>query len=292
MSFPFQQNDFYEQAIFQSTGLDAEILDVNFQSGGCISTAAKILTDRGAFFLKWNMLEVGLFEAEAGGLKFLSSSADLRIPTVYGYGQIADKQYILMEFLESNPPASDHWEMLGKDLAMLHTVTHSHFGLEVDGFIGRLVQKNAFSKDWTKFFIYNRLEIQAGLAFYNGLVDAAWLRNFEKLYPKLEGFFPKEKPALLHGDLWSGNIHNGPDGYKWFIDPAVYFGHREMELAFTQLFGGFDPAFYQSYEEVFPLEPGFKERVDIYNLYPLLVHANLLGSSYLSAVNRVVKKML
>lgn len=292
MSFPFQQNDFYQQAIFQSAGLEVEILDVNFQSGGCISTAAKIITSRDAFFLKWNMLETGLFEAEAGGLKLLANSAELRIPKVYGFGKIADRQYILMEFLDSIPPASDSWEMLGRELATLHSVTNHQFGLDHDNFIGRLVQKNTFSKDWSSFFIQNRLEVQAGLAYYNGLVDANWLSNFQKLYPTLEGFFPKEKPALLHGDLWSGNVHTGPDGYKWMIDPAVYFGHREMELAFTQLFGGFDTEFYKSYDEVFPLEPGFEERVDIYNLYPLLVHANLFGASYLSGVDRVVKRMI
>lgn len=292
MSFPFQQNDFYQQAIFQSAGLEVEILDVNFQSGGCISTAAKIITNKDSFFLKWNMLDIGLFEAEAGGLKLLANSADLRIPNVHGFGKIADRQYILMEFLESIPPANDSWEMLGRELAMLHSVTNNQFGLDHDNFIGRLVQKNTFSKDWLSFFINNRLEVQAGLAYYNGLVNANWLSNFQKLYPKLEGFFPKEKPALLHGDLWSGNVHNGPDGYKWMIDPAVYFGHREMELAFTQLFGGFDAEFYNSYKEVFPLEPGYEERVDIYNLYPLLVHANLFGASYLSGVDRVVKRII
>jgi len=292
MGFPFQQNDFYQQAIFQSTGLDVDILDVNFQSGGCISTAAKIISNKGVFFLKWNMLDNGLFEAEAGGLQLLSNSAVLRIPTIYGFGQITDRHYILMEFLDSIPPASDSFEVLARDLAALHSVSHTHFGLGYDNFIGRLIQKNDFNKDWTSFFIQNRLDVQAGLAYYNGLVDAEWLTNFKKLYPKLEGFFPKEKPALLHGDLWSGNIHNGPDGYKWLIDPAIYYGHREMELAFTRLFGGFDSSFYKSYHEVFPLEPGFDERVDIYNLYPLLVHANLFGASYLSGINRVVKRMI
>ena len=247
MSFPFQQNDFYQQAIFQSTGLDVDILDVNFQSGGCISIAAKIISNKGAFFLKWNTLDAGLFEAEALGLQLLNKSADLRIPTIFGFGQVADRQYILMEFLDTIPPAKDGFEVLGRDLAILHSVSNSHFGLSKDNFIGRLAQKNTFSKDWITFFIQNRLEVQAGLAFYNGLVDTAWLNNFRKLYPLLEGFFPKEKPALLHGDLWSGNVHNGPDGYKWLIDPAVYFGNREMELAFTKLFGGFDESFESSY---------------------------------------------
>jgi protein-ribulosamine 3-kinase len=292
MSFPFQQNDFYQQAIFQSAGFEAEILDVNFQSGGCISTAAKVITDKDAFFLKWNMLDSSLFEAEAGGLKLLGNCADLRIPSVYGYGKIGDRQYILMEYLEPIPPAIDSWEVLGRELAILHSVTNSQFGLQQDNFIGRLLQKNTFSKDWLSFFIENRLEVQVGLAYYNGLVNSAWLGNFQKLYSKLEGFFSKEKPALLHGDLWSGNIHNGPDGYKWLIDPAVYFGHREMDLAFTHLFGGFDNDFYNSYEEVFPLEPGFKERIGIFNLYPLLVHANLFGASYLNGVNRVINRHL
>jgi fructosamine-3-kinase len=119
-----------------------------------------------------------------------------------------------------------------------------------------------------------------------------FLKKFQRIYPVLENFFPKEKPALLHGDLWSGNIMRGKNGMPVLIDPAVYYGHREMDLAFSRLFGGFESLFYESYETVFPLEPGFEERVPVYNLYPLLVHLLLFGKSYLSGIEKTVNRLL
>jgi fructosamine-3-kinase len=126
-------------------------------------------------------------------------------------------------------------------------------------------------------------------------VESGWFSNselsqFERLYHKLPGLFPKEKPRLVHGDLWSGNYLIDQDSNPVLIDPAAYFGHREVDIAMTRLFGGFDEAFYKSYNEVFPLETGWKDRIDLYNLYPLLIHVNLFGSGYVQQVKRIIAK--
>jgi fructosamine-3-kinase len=145
-----------------------------------------------------------------------------------------------------------------------------------------LLQSNEYTANWIDFFIEKRLKAQAGLAFYNGEIPRSLYDKFNDLYNKLPELLPSEKPALLHGDLWSGNVIVGSNGHVSLIDPAVYYGNREAEIAFTKLFGGFSSAFYDAYNEAFPLEKGFEERIDIYNLYPLLVHVNLFGSGYIN----------
>ena len=122
------------------------------------------------------------------------------------------------------------------------------------------------------------------------LMDATHAQKFNNLYKKLEEIIPEEPASLLHGDMWSGNFMTGPDGYVCLMDPAVYYGHRETEIAFSRLFGGFGNDFYHAYNEKWPLSPGFEQRVDIHNLYPLLVHVNLFGTSYLGGIERTLKK--
>jgi fructosamine-3-kinase len=170
--------------------------------------------------------------------------------------------------------------------------TQKQFGLGNDNYISSLTQKNAQLDDWTEFFIINRLEPLISRAYYEEKINASFFSKFREIYPKLKGIFPKEKPALLHGDLWAGNVISDASGHPVLIDPAVYFGHREMDLAFSMLFGGFSDSFYEHYKEVFPIEPGFEERVQIYNLYPLLVHLLLFGTSYLPPIEKTVRRLV
>jgi len=185
---------------------------------------------------------------------------------------------------------SDYWTDFGHKLAGLHRCSKENFGLDHDNYIGSLPQSNGSSSTWVEFFINQRLRVQLTLAKNGNNIPSQLLQSFDKLIQKIPDWLPEEKPALLHGDLWSGNVMVGSDGKVCLIDPAVYYGHREIELAFTTLFGGFDQSFYHAYNEEFPLAQGYEDRFDIYNLYPLLVHVNLFGSSYLSGIQTILDR--
>ena len=165
------------------------------------------------------------------------------------------------------------------------------FGLDHDNYIGSLAQSNKKHADWISFFMEERIRPQLKLAMDKKLIDEGTVKQFDKLFDHFDRLIPKEKPALLHGDLWNGNFLVSDSSRAALIDPAVYFGHREMDLAMTTLFGGFDSEFYRAYDEVFPLEKGFEKRVDIHNLYPLLVHVNLFGGGYVRQVKAVLNNL-
>ncbi|WOK08161.1 fructosamine kinase family protein [Imperialibacter roseus] len=284
---------FFEKVIFQSTGVETEEIDFSFVAGGCINNTVKLSCKAGVFFLKWNeSAPAGMFQVEARGLKLLQSTGAVRVPEIINTGSAEGKSYLLLEFLAPGRKATSYAETLGRELAALHQNSSPFFGLDHDNYIGQLLQKNETRPSWVDFFIECRLKPQVGLAAYNGLIANDTVLRFEAFYDKLPALFPEEPPSLLHGDLWSGNVHTGPDGHAWLIDPAVYFGHREMDLAFTQLFGGFEPSFYSAYHESFPLQPGWEERTDLCNLYPLMVHVNLFGTSYLAAVERTLSRYI
>lgn len=269
-----------------SSLLQCEFKLFSFCGGGCISHSGKLTTQRGDFFLKWNDAKKfpGMFEAEARGLKLLKTPEVIDVPEVVAFGEAGRWQFILMEFIEENSPTQTYWKDLGQQLASLHRCTSHAFGLDHDNYIGSLRQFNMPEDDWINFFIHRRLDFQLKLALSREKIDKTVARQFETLYKKLPDLLPKEKPSLLHGDLWSGNLIANENGYPCLIDPAAYYGHREADIAFTKLFGGFSSQFYDSYQNFFPLQPGFKQRSEVYNLYPLLVHVNLFGGGYLSRV--------
>lgn len=289
--FETHHDQFFESALFQTIGRPLKVRSYQFITGGCINNSLRLETDEGSYFLKWNEdADNDMFEKEVLGLQELRSSEAIRIPEVYGTGSVSGKNYILMEFLDKRVPQSDFWTDFGRSLASMHQNKKTEYGLDHKNYIGRLPQKNDWKDNWIDFFIENRLEVQLGLAIYNMHIDQSFAKKFRILYPQLPGLLSEEPPSLLHGDLWSGNFLTGPDGYAAIMDPAVYYGNREIEIAFTQLFGGYDARFYQSYFEAYPVAPGFDQRAEIYNLYPLLVHVNLFGTSYLSGVERVMRK--
>jgi fructosamine-3-kinase len=261
-------------------------------SGGSINEAWRIDTNLGKLFLKYNYSEryPYMFEKEAMGLRLLKEESEFHIPEVKVAGDGAKFAFIVLEYLESGKRRKDYWTELGRRLANMHQNSNVYFGLDHDNFMGSLPQYNIAHDEWVDFFICERLEKQVELAFNNDEITKTLMQKFEVLYSKLEEIFPPEAPALLHGDLWNGNVMTAPDGSATLIDPAVYYGHREIDIAMTKLFGGFDSDFYHSYNETFPLEEDWDERVDICNLYPLLIHLNLFGSSYLSGIKKVLKK--
>lgn len=259
-------------------------------SGGSINNAYRINTNIGSFFMKTNKAVAfpNLFETEAKGLSLLASTHAIKIPKIIALGAISDTAFLMLEWIESRPPKNDFWTTFGTQLAHLHQNTHAYFGLEENNYIGSLKQSNQPHTSWADFLIEERWNVQVKKAVDSFKLNRGFIVQVEQLYKKLDTIFPKEPPALVHGDLWSGNFMVGNNGEPVLIDPAVYYGHREMDLAMTQLFGGFDRQLYHSYHEQYPLAKGWEQRVDLCNLYPLLVHVNLFGGSYVQQVKQII----
>lgn len=259
--------------------------------GGCINHGGKLTIGKDDCFLKWNndAKYPGMFETEARGLSLLYEAGAIRIPRVVGTGRRVPWQFIVMEFISSTNRARNFWDLLGRRLASLHKNTHPTYGLDHDNYIGSLRQLNTPGASWIDFFITQRLQVQLKLAADTRRIGPPVLKRFEQLYTRLPDILVVEPPSLLHGDLWSGNLIVDERGEPVLIDPAVYYGNREIDLAMTTLFGGFDERFYAAYNEAFPTAPGVAERLDIYNLYPLLVHVNLFGEGYLSQVDAILR---
>ena len=274
-----------------STGTEVQLLSTHPLSGGCINQAFKLHTNTGDYFIKWNDAQAypGMFEAEAKGLQLLSEARCIAIPDVLHEGLAATDSFLLLSYVEEGNKAPGFWDRFGTSLARLHQNSHSHFGLDHANYIGSLPQSNRPQELWTDFFVLERLEPQLQQAVDNGVLSTYEVRRFQLLFEKLEDLVPKEVPALLHGDLWSGNFLVNHLGAPVLIDPAVYYGHREMDLAMTRLFGGFSPDFYHAYQQAFPPEKGWEERMDLCNLYPLLVHVNLFGGGYAGQVSAILK---
>ncbi len=284
------RDDIYSQIIFEILGPLTELKSASLVAAGTHNQGIRLDTSEGAFFLKLNFdHERNILAKEADGLRLLRKSTFVKVPQTYGHGRIADYNFLLSEFIPSSRQQLDYWENMGLGLAQLHLTASRQFGLDSDNYIAALHQKNDQSENWTDFFIHQRLEPMLGKAYFDRLIPLDFLKKFQAIYDKLDSIFPKEKPALLHGDLWSGNVICDAEGQPCFIDPAIYYGHREMDLAFSRLFGGFDSRFYEAYESIVPLEPDFESRIGIYNLYPLLVHLNLFGTAYLPGIEKIVK---
>ena len=282
-----------ESALSEKLHLPVSITDSVSIGGGCINDCYKIKTSSGNFFLKYNDAKryPEMFEAEAKGLHILKKANEIYIPEVISYGEesASGGSFLILEYIESGKK-NNFFENFGKRLARQHKYSSEKFGLDHNNYIGSLPQSNKFHDNWNEFFILERLEKQIQLARNFNRIDHSTMKQFNNLFKHIEEIFPNENPALLHGDLWSGNYLTTPDGAPCVIDPAVYYGHREMDIGMTKLFGGFSPEFYDSYNEHYPLEKGWQQRIDVANLYPLMVHVNLFGGSYLMQVQSVLKR--
>jgi fructosamine-3-kinase len=256
-------------------------------AGGDINQAYAVETTRRRLFAKTHSRPpAGFFQAEAEGLGRLAQAAILRLPAVVA---VADTLLVL-EWIEPASPTRAAAEQLGRGLAELHRRIAPQPGLERDNFIGSLPQPNAAAADWCRFFAERRLEAQLDWGARHGRLPPELVALGRRLCDGLERWLPAQVPAsLLHGDLWAGNVMFTAPDTPVLIDPAVYHGHREVELAFTELFGGFGERFHAAYREAWPLEAGYAERRPLYQLYPLLVHANLFGGAYLQRVYGILK---
>jgi fructosamine-3-kinase len=278
----------------QRFGFEIELKKITSVGGGDINDAFRLVTSEGDFFVKKNAASrfPEMFNKEARGLKLLGQAGEVKVPEVLDFGEDGDESFLILNFIRSGSKPSSFWEIFGTQLANLHRHSAEYFGLDHDNYIGSLYQSNRKHKSWEEFFIHERLEMQVKLARDSGLIDKRIITAFEKFYHSINEIFPEEPPALIHGDLWGGNYMVDEEGSPVIIDPAVYYGNREMDLGMSKLFGGFDTRFYDVYNQQFPLEKGWDERIDFCNLYPLMVHVNLFGQSYLGSVNSILRRFL
>jgi protein-ribulosamine 3-kinase len=269
--------------------LDDEIISSKNQTGGDINHASIIkLSDGKSLFLKWNDSAPDyMFEVESKGLKILSgANTDLEIPEVVEVG----KDFLLLSLLVPGSANSESAYGFGTELAKLHQHSSETFGLNHDNFIGKLPQSNHQHQNWADFFVSERIEPQIKLGIQSGKFESNLIPIVDVLHKTVQDLFPNEQPALLHGDLWSGNYMFTKSGAASIYDPAIYYGHREMDIAMTRLFGGFSSYFYEGYNSEYPLADRFEDRIELYNLYPVLVHANLFGGGYIHRTLEILKR--
>jgi fructosamine-3-kinase len=268
-------------------------LSVETLAGGDIANAQKVTTKNNSYFIKSASFNNAkqLFEKEVLGLQKIAKTNTIGIPKIHGTFTKGQTACLILEYIASKLPSSGDYACFGRNLAQLHrTGTKMSFGFEADNFIGKLPQTNTQGNDWVNFFVEYRLLPQLKMAFDRGLLAKEQLPSTDRMTTVCEAMIGKAAPSLLHGDLWSGNYLISTTGKPYLIDPAVYYGHNEVDLAMSRLFGGFSSAFYEAYHEIIPPHQNQKELVNIYQLYYLLVHLNLFGSSYLASVNQLTKK--
>ncbi len=272
-------------------------------TGGCIANArAASFKDGSEVFVKSmpqasGTFHANMFECEAVGLHALAEAAAIRVPQVLAFNE----QALVLEMIRQAPKKQDFFVAFGQDFARLHQYRGKACGFAHDNFIGSTRQVNTpLDGPWTEaaddgslwpaFFMERRLRFQVHLAVSNGydralehLLDRAELQITELLASAIE------PPSMLHGDLWSGNFVVDDHGEACLIDPAVYYGHREADLAMTRLFGGFESSFYAAYDELYPLPPGHEDRLPIYQLYHILNHLNLFGGGYFEQSKHILQ---
>ncbi len=260
--------------------------------GGCINTALRLSDGEHAWFVKTNGAErLDMFEAEAEGLAALADTDTLRVPRPLCTGTHDGQSYIVMEYIASGSAGANGQALAGERLAAMHRHTVERFGWHRDNTIGATHQPNAWRDDWIDFWREQRLAFQLELAARNGFPNLA--RRGELLLDRFAALIDHDPaPSLLHGDLWGGNITFDTNGQPVIFDPAVYYGDREADLAMTELFGGFGSDFYAAYRAAWPLDPGYRVRRELYNLYHILNHANLFGSGYAGQAQRMIDRLL
>jgi fructosamine-3-kinase len=273
-------------------GKKAELFSDSSVGGGDINEAYRFQTNAGDFFVKKNSASryPEMFRKEAMGLQLLEAAGELPVPQVVIHGEEADTAFLVLKFVKSGSKSDNFWDLFGTGMAKLHKHSSEAFGLDHDNYIGSLFQSNRQHDNWIDFFREERLNVQVKMARDEGIMGRDTIHAFERFYNRLDEIFPMEPPSLVHGDLWGGNYMSGEKGEPVLIDPAVYFGHREMDIGMSRLFGGFSKAFYEAYQTAYPLAPGWQQRVDFCNLYPLMVHVNLFGGGYINSVRSILSK--
>lgn len=265
-----------------------EIMRAEAVGGGCINAACRLtLADGETLFLKSNpQAPTDMFAAEATGLAALAEREALRIPNVIH----VSKRFILLEDLGAGSKKLDYWQAFGAGLAHLHRQPTNNFGFSSDNYCGATPQENTPDSDGYQFFAQRRLLVLASRCLEQGLLQAELMNKLNHIAEHLQRWIPEMPPVLIHGDLWSGNVHCCEDGEPALVDPAAYWGWAEAELAMTRLFGGFPAEFYDSYQANSALAEDWEQRIPLYNLYHLLNHLLLFGGSNLASVAEIADR--
>ena len=277
-------------ALVDLFGNSVAITQTDRLSGGDINKAYALTLNTGdKIFMKANAKSnAAFFTAEAAGLTAIAATKAISTPKIIctgtDDGEDVGYSFLLLEYIKSSGKIKTYWETFARELAAMHKAdVGKEFGFSQDNFIGARPQQNTPAGSWISFFRDQRLAPQFKAA--DSYFTPANRIKITKLLDNLDRFLIEpEQPSLLHGDLWNGNVMCSSEGKAMLIDPACYVGHREADLAMTELFGGFPQTFYDAYKEAFPLQPGYEERRDLYNLYQLLNHLNLFGPTYLEPV--------
>jgi fructosamine-3-kinase len=257
-------------------------------SGGDINDAYALTCSTGEMlFVKTKAnAPATMYPREAEGLSFLRQASALRVPEV----RFVSEELLVLEWIDARGKSAKFDEDLGRGLARLHRFGAPSYGLDKPNFVGSIPQDNTPESTWCEFYRVRRLEPLIARA--GSTLSASVRRDFDTLFARLPELVVEEPPARLHGDLWTGNVHSDESGTPVLIDPAVYGGSREIDLAMLMLFGAPSNRLFAAYEEVFPLADGWRERTALYQIYPLLVHVCLFGASYVSQLTRALKKYL
>ncbi len=271
--------------------LSEKVKNISPLSGGDINDVYKIKTQKNTYVLKVNEESdfPMMFVHEKQALISLGGTG-VKTPQVIHTFEDSGKQFLVLEFIEEENINADFWRNFALDLTKIHSESMSYFGLEYNNYIGSLRQDNSPEDSWEDFFIRKRIQPLTKQAYDLDLLNSDHIKRFENLFSSLKDILPKEKSSLLHGDLWYGNLMCTKDQTPVFIDPAIYYGNREMDIAMTRMFGGFDNSFIHDYNDLLPMENNWEERIQIHNLYPNLVHLQLFGKSYLSGIERVIRQ--
>ena len=251
-----------------------------------------VRTNSGSEYFLKSGRESDIYQCEANGLKELALAQSIRVAKVVSVGSY----YLLTEYIRRGTASEDFFCRFGREFARMHRFESGHFGFYENNFIGNNVQNNLAEvnerTDWAAFYFNKRILFQYKLAERNGYATREMRNGMVRLEQNIALILKDsiEPPCLLHGDLWVGNYICDENGEAVLIDPAVYYGHREADLAMTKLFGGFSRSFYDSYQREYPLKPGWEYREGLYKLYHLLNHLNLFGRGYLHEAESILSK--
>jgi fructosamine-3-kinase len=284
-----------KEALLQAGCDAASIQDIDHVSGGDINEALYIKTGDCDYFVKSHKkMTSDFFTIEKESLEFIHLEAKIGTPETYGVFTVDTKDGkrsgLVMQWIASEARKNDCQERLANCIANLHRVTHTAFGYNKHTYIGTILQHNDWNENWCEFYASKRLLPQTELAVKSGKMPLKRRRMMDHLITRLHQWIPTTSvtPRLLHGDLWSGNWLSDSENKIYLIDPSILFGHREMEIAYTELFGGFNELFYSAYTEQLPLDQEYHSRKPLYQLFYLLVHLNTFGERYGAQIDDIL----